>query len=115
MQVVADSTAVGKRMIDDMKASGVKGGIYFFYPHIPAGGHDILDYSLPFARASCEEASDANFKCVFVDTRATFEGHPDYFYFDGIHPSASGAEALANQIWMTMKQNCIGQVNGCCM
>jgi hypothetical protein len=113
--VVANSVEVGNAMIADMKASGVKGGIYFFYPHIPAGGHDILDYSIPFVKESCESASDENFKCVFVDTRATFEGHADYFFVDGIHPSASGAEALATLIWMNMKQNCIGQVNGCCM
>ena len=113
--VVERATMVADRMIEDMKASGVKGLVYFFYPHIPAGGHDILDYSYPMSQAACEGASDANFKCVFVDTRAAFEGHPEHFFFDGIHPSASGAQVLADLVWAAMKDNCFAQTGGCCM
>jgi lysophospholipase L1-like esterase len=115
MGVVQSATEVGRRIVQDVKASGVKGSIYFFYPHIPAGGWDILDYALPLARQVCEEANDATFKCVFIDTRALFEGHVDYFFVDGIHPSVTGSDALADLIWTTMKQNCIAQASGCCM
>ena len=113
--VVDAATEVGRRIVQDVKASGVKGAMYFFYPHIPAGGWDILDYALPLAKQVCEEANDETFRCVFIDTRQLFEGHDDYFFLDGIHPSLTGSDALAGLIWMTMKQNCIAQASGCCM
>jgi lysophospholipase L1-like esterase len=113
--VVARANMVAARMIQDMKASGVRGLVFFFYPHIPNGGHDILDYSYPMAKAACEGASDANFTCAFVDTRAAFEGHPEHFFFDGIHPSASGSKVIADLVWAAMKDNCFAQTGGCCM
>jgi hypothetical protein len=98
----------------DMKASGVKGVVYFFYPHIPLASGGTVDYSLPKAKASCDAMNDATFKCVFVDTQPVLDNHPEY-YGDGIHPSLSGGpQALAGVVWKAMKDKCIGQASGCC-
>lgn len=113
--VVDGAVVVGERMYEDMKASGIAGVVYFFYPHIPAGGDDILDYALPLIQQKCQAANTATFKCTFVDTRAAFMGHPEHFFLDGIHPSASGAALLAELVWAAMKDSCIGQSSGCCM
>jgi hypothetical protein len=116
-QVSDDATKVAKEMMMDMKATGVKDVIYFFYPHVPAGGQDILDnYSGPKAKENCEgnNATDPDFHCHFVSLVDAFEGHPDYISGDGIHPSPAGAEVQADVIWKAMKDNCVGQASGCC-
>ena len=116
-QMVAnDATAVAKMMMDDMKATGVSDVLFFFYPHVPAGGKDIMDnYAGPLAKKNCEDGSDANFRCHFVSLVEAFAGHPEYIQGDGIHPTAAGADAQANVIWGEMKKHCIGQTSGCCM
>ena len=113
--IVDRAVETGQRMFDDMKASGVAGVVYFFYPHVPAGGDDILDYAVPLIQERCAGASTDTFSCTFVDTRAAFMGHPEHFFGDGIHPSASGATLLASLVWDAMKDSCIGQASGCCM
>lgn len=119
---VANATMVGMQMEADIKASGVSETIYFFYPHVPVGGHDILDYSLPMAKATCEAMSDSKYKCIFIDTRDAFDpshtGTADasLIGFDSIHPNAQGEAVLSGLIWKTMKENCMGQSssNPCC-
>jgi hypothetical protein len=115
-QVSDDASAVAKEIMMDMKATGVSDVLYFFYPHVPAGGQDILDnYSGPSAKKQCEEElTDPNFRCHFVPLVDAFEGHPDYISSDGIHPSPSGAEVQADVIWKAMKDNCMAQSSGCC-
>jgi lysophospholipase L1-like esterase len=113
---IADmANATIKSIWTEMKAAGVKGVVYFFYPHIPlAAGGGVVDYSLPKARESCDSMNDDTFKCVFVDTQPTLDNHPEY-YGDGIHPSMQGGpQALAGVVWKAMKDNCIGQTSGCC-
>jgi hypothetical protein len=89
-QVVADSMATAKMMLDDMKATSVKQILYYFYPDTPAGGHDILHYSFPMAKQNCEDGSDDTFECFMLDLRPIFAGHDDWFMADGIHPLAPG-------------------------
>jgi lysophospholipase L1-like esterase len=122
-KTVKDATAAGAKLQMQMKADGVKQGLFFFYPHVPAGGWDVLDYSLPMAKATCESLNDANFHCTFVDTRDAFQGvgnkgvaMADLIGADGIHPSAAGETVLADLIWKTMKDNCMAQPasSGCC-
>ena len=116
-RMVADTaTAVAKEMMMDMKAIGVSDVLYFFYPHVPAGGQDLMDnYAGPLAKKNCEEGSDATYRCHFVSLVEAFEGHADYIGADGIHPTAAGADAQANVVWDAMKKNCIAQGSGCCM
>jgi lysophospholipase L1-like esterase len=122
-KTVMDATAAGAKLQMQMKADGVKQGLYFFYPHVPAGGWDVLDYSLPMAKATCESMNDANYHCTFVDTREAFQGAgntgvamANLIGPDGIHPSAAGEAVLADLIWKTMKDNCMAQnaSSGCC-
>jgi lysophospholipase L1-like esterase len=114
MGIVDTANMTGNQIMQDIKASGVAGMIYFFYPHIPLGGAAMLDYSLPIAQKNCEAANSDTFKCIFVNTQPALDNHPEY-YLDGIHPSVgNGPQALADVVWKAMKDNCIGQESGCC-
>lgn len=115
-KVVTDANAAAKAMMENMKASGVSDVVFFFYPYVPAGGDDILDYSYPLAKQQCEGGSTDTFRCHFIDTRQAFMGHADYIGLDGIHPTATGADVIAGLIYDKMKMNCIGQPesSGCC-
>ena len=62
----------GQILQQKIKMDGIGQVLYFFYPHVPAGGWEILDWSLPMAKATCESMNDANYQCYFVDTRDTF-------------------------------------------
>jgi hypothetical protein len=116
-QMVADNASdVADELMQDMKATGVSDVLFFFYPHVPAGGQDLMDnYAGPQAKRRCEEGSDATFRCHFVSLIETFEGHADYIQADGIHPTAAGAAAQATLIWGEMKKHCMAQTGGCCM
>ena len=122
-KTVKDATMVGMMLQQKMKMDGVGQAVYFFYPHVPAGGWDVLDYSLPMAKAVCEGLTDENYQCYFVDTREAFQGAgnngvamANLIGPDGIHPSAAGDDVLADLIWKTMKDHCMAQsaASGCC-
>ena len=113
----------GQMLQQKIKMDGVGQVLYFFYPHVPAGGWEILDYSLPMAKATCESMNDATYQCYFVDTRDTFQGPGNngetmagLIGADGIHPSAKGDDLLADLVWKTMKDHCMAQsaASGCC-
>ena len=104
-----DAEKVAKMMMDDMKASGVKEVIYYFYPDVPAGGKDITAYAFPRAKDSCESGSTDTFQCTMLDLRPVFAGHPDWFMGDGIHPLAPGMDAMGDFIWGEMKKLCMAQ------
>ena len=120
--VVSHTMEVGHMLEMTMKSQGVHEVIYFFYPHVPAGGSDISDYSIPMAKAACEGMNDDQYKCIFVDTRDAFDpnhtgvAQADLIGSDGIHPTAAGEKVLADLIWQTMKDNCMAQPesSGCC-
>ena len=124
-KVVSDATMAGQMLQQKIKMDGVGQVLYFFYPHVPAGGWEILDYSLPMAKATCESMNDATYQCYFVDTRDTFQGPGNngetmagLIGADGIHPSAKGDDLLADLVWKTMKDHCMAQSAssgaGCC-
>jgi hypothetical protein len=116
-KVMTDALAVADMLVTDMKSSGVREVVYFFYPHMPAGGSDILDWSFPMFKNMCEGKSDSAFHCNMLDTRPIFEGHPEYFMLDSIHPLAEGSQAIADAIWKTLTNQCITlpASGGCCM
>ena len=124
-RVVADATMAGMMLQQRMVADGVTQGVYFFYPHVPAGGADILDYSLPMAKATCEGMNSDKYQCYFLDTREAFQGPGNnglamgqYIGLDGIHPTAAGDDLLADLVWKLMKDHCMAQTaesgGGCC-
>jgi lysophospholipase L1-like esterase len=126
--VVQKGIDVAIELYKNMAEAGVKDVVYFFYPHIIDGGlfsgtkpNEILDYSYPLIEANCDDAEArlaGKLKCHFIDLRTPFEGHTaDYINaFDGVHPTAAGADVIAEEIWNTMKSNCIAQPTskGCC-
>jgi hypothetical protein len=107
--VVAASMDTAHMMLEDMKASGVKQVLYYFYPNVPAGGHDILNYSYPMAKEQCEGGSDDTFECMMVDLRPLFMGHDDWIMLDGIHPLAPGMDAMGDFIWGVMGEHCMAR------
>jgi lysophospholipase L1-like esterase len=122
-QTVKDATMAGLMLQQKMKMDGVGQAIYFFYPHVYAGGWDVLDYSLPMAKASCEGMNDDKYQCYFVDTREAFQGPGNtgaamrsLIANDDIHPTAAGEKVLADLIYKTMKEHCMAQsaASGCC-
>jgi lysophospholipase L1-like esterase len=124
-KTVMDATAAGRMLQARMKMDGVGQAIYFFYPHVPAGGWDMIDYALPMARETCEGMNSDTFQCTFVDTRDLFQGPGNtgvamaqYIGLDGIHPTPAGMERLADELWKVMKEKCMAQTaesgGGCC-
>jgi len=126
--IVQTSIDRTKELRERMAAAGVEDTVFFFYPHTPGGGlfnaggsnpNVILDYSLPLAKEACESAemqTDGKLRCYFVDTRPLFEGKRNVFASDGIHPNENGSRLIAEAVWQTMQEHCIGQPesSGCC-
>ncbi|HKP60061.1 MAG TPA: SGNH/GDSL hydrolase family protein [Polyangiales bacterium] len=114
-QVVATSMKTAKSLLEDMKAGGVTDVIWFWYPHLPNGnGSDISDYTLPMLQDLAKSVSTDTFHVQMIDTVPLFEGHPEYFFTDGIHANDIGEGKIADAVWKMMKDNCIGQSSGCC-
>lgn len=122
-KTVTDATLAGKMLQQRMVMDGVGQVIYFFYPHVPYGGWDMIDYSLPMAKETCESMNSPTYQCYFLDTREAFQGagnngvaKGEYIALDDIHPSAAGMELLGDLIWKLMKDKCMAQnaSSGCC-
>jgi hypothetical protein len=123
--VVSMASEAARKLMLDAAAAGIRDVVYFFYPHVPANTiltqddpNEILDYSLPRARAVCEgaeEASGGSLRCTFVDMVPVFEGHPEYINED-IHPNQVGGRVMAETIWQVMQDHCLGQkgAHECC-
>ncbi len=105
-----------RQLASDAKSRGVHDVVYFLYPHVPIGGDEILDYSVEEAKKMAAEVSTSTFRVHLIDTRAAFEGHPEYFGLDPVHANDAGGEEIAKLIWQTMKNQCIAQPasSGCC-
>jgi len=121
--VVQASLDATKKMFASMKEAGVSDVIFFWYPHIPGGlltgyekGTSISDYTFPMLDAIAKSASTDTFHAYMVPTVEIFEGHPEYFYSDGLHANDTGTAKISDAIWKVMKDNCIGQASssGCC-
>jgi hypothetical protein len=118
----------------EMAANGTKNIVYFFYPHVDPNGGGVLpqantadqtlDYAYPLAEQVCcgtsFTSSATNYTCTgtigdatctFIDTRPAFGeswgtliNQADY-----VHPTAQGAQIIANLIWKAMQDQCIAQ------
>ena len=122
MQVVQGSLDIIKKLLDSMKATGVSDVLFFWYPHIPGGAltgfetaNTISDYTYPMIEDIAKAASTDTFHVYTIPTVDIFEGHPDWFYTDGLHANDTGEEQIAEAIWKVAKDNCIMQASGCCM
>ncbi len=95
-------------LFQTMKTAGVEKVIYFFYPHLPTTGKPdvniIMDYAYPLVQTACTNAA---IPCSFIDTRPSFEGHPEYIGPDNIHPTTAGSDVIAGLIWGVMQQECV--------
>jgi hypothetical protein len=123
--VIEDAMSTAKKLMGTAADAGIKDVIYIFYPHIPGGGFGgmnpnvMLDYSLPMARALCEQAeasTSGKLRCHFLDLQPVFQGHSDWFADDGIHENAMGSAIMAKEVVKLMKDECIAQRldSGCC-
>ncbi|MET0287871.1 MAG: SGNH/GDSL hydrolase family protein [Polyangiales bacterium] len=118
-KVVDDTLATAQKLFDHGVEEGVKAVVYFFYPHLPkdsfgAGpnANNVLDYSIPRAKALCEKQTKA--PCYFVDMREPFNDpsndgwpKPGLIAFDGIHPTLKGSQILADEVWKVMQAQCL--------
>lgn len=107
---------MARQMANQAKSRGVHDVIYFLYPHVPIGGDSILDYSVERGKRMAAEVSTSTFRVHLIDTRAAFEGHPEYFDLDPVHANDAGGDVIASLVWQTMKSQCIAQPasSGCC-
>jgi hypothetical protein len=132
---IMGSIARAKTLLMDIASKGVQHIVFFFYPHIAnstgADANAWLDYAYPSAQQVCcgagaPQGSDltchgtpdgvtSGTDCVFVDTRPEFVGHNDpsnnatYWFMDGIHPTQTGANAIASKVWAQMQKYCVAQ------
>jgi len=106
--VINEAITTATTLFGTMKTAGVEKIVYFFYPHLPTAGKPsvnvILDYSYPLIQQACENSP---VPCYFIDTRAAFEGHPEYIGPDNIHPTTAGSDVIARLIWNVMQQQCV--------
>lgn len=114
--VVADTLRVGTQLITKMRDHGVTDGIYFFYPHVPAGGDDINDYALKMLQDQSKGLATPMFRTYVLDLIPVFDGHADWIASDGIHANDTGENKIADEIWKIMKDHCVAQPesSNCC-
>ena len=107
-QVVSMAISTATTLFQTMKTDGVDKVIYFFYPHLPTTSYPsvnvMMDYAYPLIQTACENAA---IPCYFIDTRPSFEGHPEYIGPDNIHPTTAGADVIAGLIWGVMQDQCV--------
>jgi hypothetical protein len=108
--VINNAITAATTLFGTMKTAGVKAVVYYFYPHLPTTGkqyvNQTMDYAYPLVQMAC---ASAPLPVYFVDTRAAFDGHPEYIGPDGIHPTTAGSDVIAGLIWGVMQQQCIAQ------
>ncbi len=87
-------------LLNEMAADGVENVVYLGYYYTKNGllrlenMREAIDYGTPRLGQACENAV---VNCTFVDPRQTIVNSD--IIFDGIHPSSSGSEKLADLIW----------------
>ncbi|HEX6241185.1 MAG TPA: SGNH/GDSL hydrolase family protein [Polyangiales bacterium] len=105
-----------RALMDRMAKDGVQQVVYATYPHMPTWGlfqgdapaiNQTIDYSEEIARKECESSRAP--KCVFVSTKAAFEGHPEYLNPLDVHASPEGSKVAGALIWQAMVDHCIAQ------
>jgi lysophospholipase L1-like esterase len=105
-----------RTLMDRMAKDGVEEVVYATYPHMPTWGlfqgdapaiNQTIDYAEEIARKECETSQAP--RCVFVSTKAAFEGHPEYLNPLDVHASPEGSKVAGGLIWQAMVDHCIAQ------
>lgn len=78
--------------------------VYVMVPELPT------IYGVAALRPLMQQACAASVvPCHFLDLQPFWAGHPEYTASNGILPTDAGARVMANQLWETMRSNCIAQ------
>ncbi len=107
--MIDDIAVLVDDMLTEMHTDGVQNVVYMGYYHLFAkneGLNPAVDYASEMAIDVC---ADAALNCYFVDTRPSFEGHPEYVLSDDLHPTREGSNVIGDLIWDTMVANDIEQ------
>lgn len=105
-----------RALMDRMAQGGVQQVVYATYPHMPTWGlfqgdapaiNEMIDYAEEISRRECEASKAPS--CVFVSTKAAFEGHPEYLNALDVHASPEGSKVAGALIWDAMVDHCIAQ------
>ncbi|MEO1339156.1 MAG: hypothetical protein AAFV29_26170 [Myxococcota bacterium] len=87
-------------LLNDMSAAGLQDIIYlgYYYPKGGLLGADDLDEAVDYGDATLARACRLSAaRCSFVDPRSTIRNSD--IVVDGVHPSSSGSNKLADLIW----------------
>ena len=92
-----------------MNTDGVQDLVYLGYYRVKGSNaslNPVLDIGMADFIDICD---DSPVSCHFVDPRGPFTGHLNWIKNDGIHPTGTGSQVLADLIWQTMQANGIEQ------
>ena len=91
-------------LLNDMSSSGITDVVYLGYYYTKAGllGADDLDEAVDYGDQILARACRAStVNCVFVDPRDVIKDSD--IVLDGVHPSRSGSDKLADLIWSELR------------
>ncbi len=94
----------GVDLLNDMAADGVSDVIYLGYYYTKNGLFrlDDLEEAVDYGDTRLAQACDfSNANCTFIDPRSTIRDSD--IIVDGIHPSTSGSNKLADLIWPVLQ------------
>lgn len=100
---LANAATAARNLLNQMGTDNIKSVIYFFYYDATGSLQEKLNVLRPMIQNIVTSTTKP--KCYFLDLRPVFSGHPEYLISDGIHPSTSGSQAIANAIWDIVQKN----------
>lgn len=87
-------------LLDEMSSAGITDVVYLGYYYTKAGllGATDLEEAVDYGDRRLSEACERSITpCTFVDPRAAIQ--PSDIIIDGVHPTTSGSNKLADLIW----------------
>ncbi len=99
---IDDVIDVAEVLVNEMYADNVENIIYLYYPNMI----DSMDYINPMLNSGATAILtrlNNNSKFHFIDLRIAFNGHPEYFKSDDLHPTKAGGDVAAGLIWDVLK------------
>lgn len=104
--VIKNTVDKVKQYFDQMKADGTKKVLWMRYPDPLGDRWATLKVNQDVFNPEVEKICKASIepKCLWVDLRTTWNGHPEYTS-DGIHATDAGGAATAKAFWKAIKEN----------